>query len=58
MEPSIGVQWVISLAEKRRLGTKEFLVARGLSIPSSMLLARLILLPLDQLVKQLSLHGH
>ena len=38
-------------AEKWRLGTKELLVTRGLSIPSSMLLAWMILLPLDQLAK-------
>ena len=58
-EPSIGVQWVISLAEKRRLGTKEFLlVTRWLCITSSMLLAWRILLPLNQLTKQFGLHGH
>src|SRR6185436_19845030 len=56
-KPSIGVQWVISLAEKRRLGTKEFLVTHWWCITSSMLLVWLILLPLYQLAKQFCLHG-
>ena len=59
MEPSIGVQWFISPAEQRRLGTKEFLVTRWLLITSStLLLAWQILLPLHQLTKKFGLHGY
>jgi hypothetical protein len=62
MEPSIGIQGLFSFTEERRLCTDEILVTshgRIVIIPtSSELLTLLVLLRLNQQVKQLSLPSH
>jgi hypothetical protein len=62
MEPNIGIQRFFGLTEKGRLGTEEILVTshRRIAIitASSELLMLLVLLCLNQQVKQLRLPSH
>jgi hypothetical protein len=61
MEPGIGIQWFFGLTEERRLGTEEILVTshrRIAIIPASSELMLLILLCLNQQIKQLRLPSH
>jgi hypothetical protein len=61
VEPGIGIQWFLGLTEERRLGTEEILVTshrRITIIPASSELMLLILLCLNQQIKQFRLPSH
>jgi hypothetical protein len=61
MEPGIGIQGFFGLTEKGRLGTKKILVTshgRIAIIPASSELMLLILLCLNQQIKQFRLPSH
>jgi hypothetical protein len=61
MEPSVGIQRFFGLTEERRLGTEKILVTshrRIAIITASSVLMLLVLLRLNQQVKQLRLPSH